>query len=300
VPQKLNPRQKSFAAVEGPSAPVAQLRLFRFLVIAGVILLVICIGQLLMTNYQEVQPASVAERVDSRGPDARSGSTRQSLPRPASEALAGPRQMVPRRPERKEPRIDSTGSLRGSVNHPSRGSRTKASRRPAKVASTALDISAISADCVEGLKEAVILLVEIARELSVEQSRTATAIGPEIGGHEGPPTAKIEAGETPRFLDPRPAAKLRIQNPRHTGLVISYQLNGQTYSLPPGETHRIDGPDHVWLLKLHRGGDFGYTHYELTEGSFVLDADEGGWCLERVALPPTPALEAQRSLLGRP
>ena len=108
-----------------------------------------------------------------------------------------------------------------------------------------------------------------------------------------PGTYTFEA--TPKGLElfhhqPRPVTPLlpvKIVNPSATNATISFSIDGQSYSLPPGETHLYSlraGADS--LIEFGRGSEFGDARYTLNSGTYTFAATPKGWNLFQGEISP--------------
>jgi hypothetical protein len=71
---------------------------------------------------------------------------------------------------------------------------------------------------------------------------------------------------------------LRLVNPRKTGGVVHYELDGIAHSLRPGEYQEIP-PETEHKIEFHRGDDWGDTKLVLRKGVYEFNVDDTGWKL---------------------
>src|SRR5204863_5485655 len=86
------------------------------------------------------------------------------------------------------------------------------------------------------------------------------------------PSPKPTKLESPRVA-PAPVeeskpAVLRLVNPSETDGVVYYAVDGESFSLSPGEYHEL-APAAECLVEFHRGGDFGYAKLNLIAGDYL-------------------------------
>lgn len=75
-----------------------------------------------------------------------------------------------------------------------------------------------------------------------------------------------------------PSAELVLVNPAESGGTILYLVEGQAFSLAPGQSHRLPA-DRPWRVVFHRGDDFGDTEILLSTGQFNFAVGPQGWQL---------------------
>jgi hypothetical protein len=78
-----------------------------------------------------------------------------------------------------------------------------------------------------------------------------------------------------------------LSNPFGTGGVVRFLVNGELFSLGPGESRHLDFPG-PWFIQFHRGGDFGDAEYTVGEGVYAFRVTEAGWDLQRAASADLP------------
>ncbi len=76
--------------------------------------------------------------------------------------------------------------------------------------------------------------------------------------------------------------KVLITNPADSGGDVNYVLNGNNYSIQPGQTQSLDN-DRVWTIEFASGGPRGGVRYSLSPGQFKFVVKESGWELVRAA-----------------
>lgn len=78
------------------------------------------------------------------------------------------------------------------------------------------------------------------------------------------------------------SGKVLITNPADSGGDVNYVLNGNNFSIQPGQTQLLDN-DRVWTIDFASGGQRGGVRYTLSPGLFKFVVKESGWELVRVA-----------------
>lgn len=78
------------------------------------------------------------------------------------------------------------------------------------------------------------------------------------------------------------SGKVLITNPADSGGDVNYVLNGNNFSIQPGQTQSLDN-DRVWTIDFASGGQRGGVRYTLSPGQFKFVVKESGWELVRVA-----------------
>jgi len=96
-----------------------------------------------------------------------------------------------------------------------------------------------------------------------------------------------------------------IENLNENGTAINYSLNGNNYTIQPGQTQRITN-DRQWVVEFDRGTGQGTGRYTLSEGRFKFKSTDQGWELVRAvdqsattqstAKPPLPDPNLQPEL----
>ena len=99
------------------------------------------------------------------------------------------------------------------------------------------------------------------------------------------------ANRAPQNVIPgRPLASepITLWNPIESGGDVRYSLNGQEYSIRPGQAQSFIN-DRVWTVSFGSGGANGDIRYTLNGGTFKFKVTEGGWNLLRTTDPiPLP------------
>jgi len=101
--------------------------------------------------------------------------------------------------------------------------------------------------------------------------------------------APVEARAAPLSVQ-----ALVLANPAESGGTIHYLVDGEVFSLHPGETHRLE-PGKPYTVEFHRGGSFGDAVRTLERGRYEFVVGPQGWKLnavsrqkpEKAAAPPT-------------
>lgn len=88
--------------------------------------------------------------------------------------------------------------------------------------------------------------------------------------------------------------KISITNPADSGGAVNYVLNGNSYSIQPGQTQTLDN-DRVWTIEFASGGARGSVRYTLSPGQFKFVVKEWGWELVRSANPNSSSFSAPQS-----
>jgi len=78
--------------------------------------------------------------------------------------------------------------------------------------------------------------------------------------------------------EPRPLV-LVLVNPVESGGAIFYLVDGESFALDPGESHRLSA-DRERTISFHRGDDFGDAEVALQAGEFTFRVSSQGWQLE--------------------
>ena len=97
-----------------------------------------------------------------------------------------------------------------------------------------------------------------------------------------------------------------IENSAENASTVNYSLNGNNYTIQPGQTQRIAN-DRQWVVEFDRGEGQGTARYTLSEGRFRFKPTEQGWELMRAqnqagsiqqntAKPPLPGLNESPEL----
>lgn len=91
-----------------------------------------------------------------------------------------------------------------------------------------------------------------------------------------------------------------IENSTDNAAALNYSLNGNNYTIQPGQTQRIAN-DRQWIVEFDRGSNQGSARYSLSEGKFKFKSTEQGWELVRTATQTTavPHSTAKPPLPGR-
>ena len=111
--------------------------------------------------------------------------------------------------------------------------------------------------------------------------------GPEKVAMDPPGDAKPASNSSP--LEQHKPKPLRLINPRETGGDIHYAVDGESFSLRPGEFHELP-QDTAHRIEFHRGDEFGYAELELGAGDYVFGVGSKGWNLAPEMGQPDPSL----------
>ncbi len=85
-------------------------------------------------------------------------------------------------------------------------------------------------------------------------------------------------------VEPAVAAPALV-NPATNGLAVRCIVNGELVELGPGERRTLSGGD-AWVVRFHRGGDFGAAVAPIYDGTHQFVVGPQGWALERTADAP--------------
>lgn len=97
-------------------------------------------------------------------------------------------------------------------------------------------------------------------------------------------TVPIATGVEPAATTTSSPALILI-NPTRTGGPVHYLVDDVAYSLEPGQSRRIAG-QRQYLVRFHRGGQFGEVSYTLASGNFAFQVSSSGWDISEVAEVP--------------
>lgn len=81
-----------------------------------------------------------------------------------------------------------------------------------------------------------------------------------------------------RSSSPQPR-QLVLRNATTSSRDVHFLVNERPFSLSPGERLGLTG--HRWLVRFHRGGEFGDAAYTIWPGSYEFSVNSGGWDLVR-------------------
>lgn len=71
------------------------------------------------------------------------------------------------------------------------------------------------------------------------------------------------------------AAGLVLQNPASNGGAVHFLIDDEVFTLQPSRTQRLEGRG--WMIRFHRGGDFGNVLYRLSPGQYTFAVTGTGW-----------------------
>jgi hypothetical protein len=101
-----------------------------------------------------------------------------------------------------------------------------------------------------------------------------------------PPSADMPIEVAP----PPPAAPV-IVNAAESPLTVRFLVNGELVELNPGERRELTGGD-AWVVRFHRGGQFGAATEILYGGEYRFVVGSSGWSLEAFDNPTAgPAID---------
>jgi hypothetical protein len=72
---------------------------------------------------------------------------------------------------------------------------------------------------------------------------------------------------------PQPA-NITISNPTTNGIALSYMLDGQVFTMQPGQIQKLE---RTATIDFNRGGAFGNARYSLTDGVYTFTPSGIGW-----------------------
>lgn len=86
---------------------------------------------------------------------------------------------------------------------------------------------------------------------------------------------------------PTPTTKtVRIENPAETQTALGFAVNGQAYTLQPGETKDVDLADSA-VIEFDRGSGNDTARYTLTDGTYRFGSTPQGWELFHSSSTPS-------------
>ena len=155
--------------------------------------------------------------------------------------------------------------------------------------------------------DCVLLASVLALEPEVQQiDNRLVAIGPiqtmaeDFGGGQGkghPGTGQqgtgiagthYGAGPTPDRTEDAEArfsgGAITITNPATSKITLSYTLDGNAYTIPPGYRQDLRA-DRAWVIQFTRGTNLDRARYELPSGRYSFTSTDHGWELYRSRLP---------------
>jgi hypothetical protein len=77
---------------------------------------------------------------------------------------------------------------------------------------------------------------------------------------------------------------IRISNPATSGVTLSYTLDGNAYTIPPGYSQDLR-EDRAWVIEFNRGENLDPARYGLQAGLYTFTSTDHGWELYRSELP---------------
>jgi hypothetical protein len=95
--------------------------------------------------------------------------------------------------------------------------------------------------------------------------------------------------ERPVLADPLPEASfsggpIKITNPARNNATLSYTLDGNAYTIPPGYSQELR-QDRAWVIQFSRGENLDQAQYGLQSGLYSFTSTDHGWELYRSELP---------------
>jgi hypothetical protein len=104
-------------------------------------------------------------------------------------------------------------------------------------------------------------------------AKTSAKTRPTIAAAKSPATA-------PPVVAKMPSA-LTLVNPRQTGGAVHYAVDGEVFSLPAGQYHRLSGSQ-PRTIEFDRGDDFGYAQQRADSGTLAFEVGPSGWSLKQI------------------
>lgn len=81
---------------------------------------------------------------------------------------------------------------------------------------------------------------------------------------------------------------IKIVNPAKSGVTLSYTLNGNAYTIPPGYSQELQ-EDRAWVIEFSRGENLDQARYGLQSGVYTFTRTNQGMELYRSEFPQTSA-----------
>ena len=81
---------------------------------------------------------------------------------------------------------------------------------------------------------------------------------------------------------------IKIENPVTNKETLSYTLDGNSYTIPPGHSQEFS-EDRAWVVQFSRGANLGQAQYGLQSGLYSFTSTDHGWELYRSEFPQTVA-----------
>jgi len=110
-------------------------------------------------------------------------------------------------------------------------------------------------------------------------AKALSPIAPKKSAATRPPTALPATPSQPVVAESQPA--LTIVNPRQTGGAVHYAVDGEVFSLQPGQYHRLPGKQ-PRTIEFDRGDDYGYAEERASDGTYAFEVGSTGWKLKQI------------------
>ena len=81
---------------------------------------------------------------------------------------------------------------------------------------------------------------------------------------------------------------IKIVNPLKNGVTLSYMLDNNAYTIPPGFSQDLQA-DRAWMIQFSRGENMDQARYGLQSGLYTFTRTDHGWELYRSEFPQTTA-----------
>ena len=119
--------------------------------------------------------------------------------------------------------------------------------------------------------------------------------GGQAKGHAGSGQQGAGSAETPHGTGPNPGrtanagatfsgGPITITNPATSKVTLSYTLDGNAYTIPPGYSQDLR-EDRAWVIQFTRGTNLDQARYGLPSGRYSFASTDHGWELYRSKLP---------------
>ena len=92
---------------------------------------------------------------------------------------------------------------------------------------------------------------------------------------------------------------IKIVNPAKSGVTLSYMLNGNAFTMPPGYSQEFQ-EDRAWVIEFSPGTNMDQTRYGLQSGVYKFASTDHGWDLYRSNVPQTVAAKPPMPMQTNP
>ena len=99
----------------------------------------------------------------------------------------------------------------------------------------------------------------------------------------GSTTATSDVVQRP-ILENFSGGPIKIVNPAKNGVTLSYMLNGNAFTMPPGYSQEFQ-EDRAWVIEFSPGANMDQTRYGLQSGVYKFASTDHGWDLYRSNVP---------------